>query len=49
MLEDIRKCKEPPLSGQDSAYFLNFGSILLNAVEFFDTFMVILSQISVES
>ena len=43
MLEDIGKCKEPPLSGQNSAYFLNFGSFLLNAVEFFNTFMVVLS------
>lgn len=47
MLKDVGEGKEPPFSGRDSAYFLHFGPFLLDAVEFFDTLMVILSKISI--
>ena len=49
MLEDVREGKKPSLSGDDSAYFLHFGPILLNAVEFFSTLVVILSRVSLEN
>ena len=47
MLKNVGEGKEPSFSCHDSAYFLHFGPILFNAVEFFDSLMIILSKISV--
>ena len=46
VLKDVRESKEPSLSCHHSTYFLHFGPILLNAIQFFDTVVIILSNIS---
>lgn len=46
MLKDVRESKQPSLPCHDSTYFLHFGPILLNAIQFFDAIMIILSNIS---
>ena len=46
VLKDIRESKESSLSGHDSADFLHFGPILFDAVEFFNTLIVILLQLA---
>ena len=49
VLEYVWESKEPSLSCDDLADFLHFGPILLYAVEFFDTFMIILGEVSDKS
>lgn len=49
MLKGVGEGTEPSLSGHDSTYSLHFGSLLLDAVEFFDALMVISSSISFKS
>ena len=49
MLKYIGESKEPSLSCNNLTYFLHFGPILLYAVEFFDTIMIILGKVSDKS
>ena len=49
MLEDVGEGKEPPFSRHDLSDFLHLGRILLDAVEFFDTAVVILSRFRVKN
>ena len=49
VLEYIRESKEPSLSRKTLTYLLHFGPILLYAVEFFDTFMIILDEVNDKS
>ena len=49
MLKYIWESKEPSLSCNNLTYLLHLGPILLYAVEFFDTLMVILGKVSDKS
>ena len=49
VLKYIGESKEPSLSCDNLTYFLYFGPILLYAVEFFDTLMIILGKVSDKS
>ena len=46
MLKDVGEGKEPSFSRPNPAYFLYFGPRLQDAIELFDTLMVILSKVS---